>query len=77
MKKNFIPAAAVKVWLLVLLPLATASCEKVQVSEPEEPSPVSLEEIAGIFSHLQLTVEHLQEVHSAVSSSLDHGYDEE
>lgn len=77
MKKNFIPAAAVKVWLLVLLPLAAASCEKVQVSEPEEPSTVSLEEIAAIFSHLHLTGEHLQEVHSAVSSSLDHGYDEE
>lgn len=77
MKNRTIFSAAFKVWLLIMLPLA-ASCEKEPQQEELEPeSPVSLEELAGIFSHLPLEPEHLGEVHAAVSSSLDHGYDEE
>lgn len=60
--------------LIFLFPL---SCSKEPVPEPEAESPVSLEELAGIFSSLKLSPEHLSEVHTAVSSSLEHGYDEE
>jgi len=72
----FGPAAKVLPCLLLLA--AVLSCEKFPVvDEPEEPSPVSLEELAYIFSRLPLEQEHLDEVHSAVSSSLENGYDEE
>lgn len=77
MKNPSISKVAVKVWLLCLLPLVAASCEKVPVPEPEETPSVSLEELAGIFSNLKLRQEHLDEVHSAVSSSMENGYDEE
>lgn len=67
--------AAVKALAFIfLLPL---SCTKDPVPDPVDDSPVSLEELAGIFSNLRLCPEHLAEVHSAVSSSLEHGYDEE
>ena len=70
--------AAAKALLCLILPLAVLSCEKFPaVEEPEDPSPVSLEELAYIFSRLPLQQEHLDEVHTAVSSSLEHGYDEE
>ena len=76
MKKHFNPAAFIKVWLLLTL-FPVTSCEKDPVPEQEDISPVSLEELAGIFSNLKLCPEHLDEVYSAVSSSLSHGYDEE
>ncbi len=78
MNSRFIFPAAFKVSLLVMMVMA-ASCEKEpqQEPEPESESPVLLEELAGIFSRLSLEPEHLGEVHSAVSSSLEHGYDEE
>ena len=70
--------AAAKALLLLLLPLAALSCEKFPVvDEPDDPSPVSLEELAGIFSRLPLEQEHLDEVHTAVSTSVENGYDEE
>lgn len=69
---------AVKVLLLLILSAALSSCEKFPVvDEPDDPSPVSLEELAYIFSKLPLEQEHLDEVHAAVSSSLENGYDEE
>ena len=69
---------AVKALLFLLLPLAALSCEKFPAEDgPDDPSPVSLEELAYIFSRLPLEQEHLDEVHSAVTSSLEHGYDEE
>ncbi len=69
---------AVKALLLLMLSAALSSCEKFPVvDEPDDPSPVSLEELAYIFSRLPLEQEHLDEVHSAVCSSLENGYDEE
>lgn len=77
MKNLSFLGTAVKV-LLLLLPFAAISCEKFPVvDEPDDPSPVSLEELAYIFSRLPLEQEHLDEVHTAVSSSLENGYDEE
>ncbi len=71
--KSFIGAAAQALLLLALI-----SCERFPVVEdPEAPSPVSLEELARIFSCLPLEQEHLEEVHTAVNSSLEYGYDEE
>ena len=70
---SFIRAAA-----QALLLTALFSCERFPaVDEPDDPSPVSLEELAQIFSRLPLEQEHLDEVHTAVSSSLEYGYDEE
>lgn len=77
MKKDFIKKTAAKVLLFALPPLMAASCEKVPVPGPEDRSSAALEEIAGIFSNLQLQKDHLREVHSAVSASLENGYDEE
>ena len=69
---------AVKVLLLLMLSAVLSSCEKFPaMDEPDDPSPVSLEELAYIFSQLPLEQEHLEEVHTAVSSSLANGYDEE
>ena len=69
---------AVKALLLLILSAVLSSCEKFPVvDEPDDPSPVSLEELAYIFSKLPLEQEHLDEVHAAVSSSLENGYDEE
>ena len=74
MKNKFFFGAAAQALLL----LAFISCEKFPVVEdPEPPSPVSLEELARIFSCLPLEQEHLEEVHTAVNSSLEYGYDEE
>ena len=78
MKNASLRVTAAKALLCLILPLAVLSCEKFPaVEEPEDPSPVSLEELAYIFSRLPLQQEHLDEVHTAVSSSLEHGYDEE
>lgn len=69
---------AAKALLSLMLPLAALSCEKFPVvDEEDDPSPVSLEELAYIFSRLPLEQEHLNEVHTAVSASLENGYDEE
>jgi hypothetical protein len=74
MKNKFFIGAAAQALLL----LALISCERFPVVEdPEAPSPVSLEELARIFSCLPLEQEHLEEVHTAVNSSLEYGYDEE
>ena len=70
--KTFFGAAA-----KALLLLALFSCEKFPVVEQEDPAPVPLEELAQIFSNLPLEAEHLDEVHTAVTSSLGNGYDEE
>ena len=71
--KSFIGAAA-----QALLLLALVSCEKFPGGDGvDDPSPVSLEELAQLFSSLPLEQEHLDEVHAAVSSSLGNGYDEE
>ena len=74
MKNKFFFGAAAQALLL----LAFISCEKFPVVDDSEvPSPVSLEELARIFSCLPLEQEHLEEVHTAVNSSLEYGYDEE
>ena len=70
--KTFFGAAA-----KALLLLALFSCEKFPVVEQEDPAPVPLEELAQIFSNLPLEAEPLDEVHTAVTSSLGNGYDEE
>ena len=77
MRNLIIWGTAAKALLCLLLLPAVLSCEKFPVVEEEEPSPVSLEELAYIFSRLPLEQEHLDEVHAAVSSSLENGYDEE
>ena len=74
MKNKSVFGAAAQALLL----LSLVSCEKFPVlEEVEDPSPVSLEELAQIFSRLPLEQEHLDEVHAAVSMSLENGYDEE
>lgn len=74
MKNHCLSGVAAKALLLLLL----FSCERFPAVEVvDDPSPVSLEELARIFSSLPLEQDHLDEVHSAVSSSLEHGYDEE
>lgn len=71
--KNLIGAAA-----KALLLLALFSCEKFPAEDGmEDPVPVPLEELAQIFSCLPMGQEQLDEVHSAVTSSLGNGYDEE
>ena len=63
--KNVFPMRAAAQALLLL---ALLSCEKFPVAEEaDDPSPVSLEELAQIFSHLPLEQEHLDEVHTAVT----------
>lgn len=77
--KNFkLSRMAVKVWLSMIPLTAAVSCEEkgtpdTAVTVPE----LTLSELAGVFSCLHLEQEHLDEVHSAVSSSAEHGYDEE
>ena len=70
--KSFFGTAAKALLLLSLF-----SCEKFPVVDEEDSPPVSLEELAMIFSRLPLEQEHLDEVHSAVCSSVGNGYDEE
>lgn len=70
--KSFFGTAAKALLLLSLF-----SCEKFPVVDEEDAPPVSLEELAMIFSRLPLEQEHLDEVHSAVCSSVGNGYDEE
>lgn len=62
---------------LAFIFLLSCSCSKEQLPEPGNNLPVSLEELAGVFSNLRMCPEHLEEVHHAVSSSIEHGYDEE
>lgn len=79
MKNKTVPGSALKVWpiLYLALLLLPVSCDKTPVDEPDEPCAVSLDELAEAFARLPLEGEHLQEVHYAVSSSVEHGYDEE
>lgn len=79
MKNTTVHGSAVKAWpiLFLALLLTSVSCDKTPADEPEEPCAVSLEELAEAFSRLPLEAEHLREVHYAVSSSVEHGYDEE
>ncbi|MDO5442152.1 MAG: hypothetical protein Q4G10_00615 [Bacteroidia bacterium] len=74
--RNFLFRMAAAITLTLIF-LFTLSCTKEPVPEPVDDSPVSLEELAGIFSNLRLGPEHLAEVHTAVCSSVEHGYDEE
>ncbi len=53
------------------------SCDPSAREDPRDDSPVSLSSIARMMSELPLEREHLREVHNAVSSSSDNGYDEE
>lgn len=73
-KLNYVPG--------ILLVSALASCALVSCEKPlEEKSDgwesVSLPQLVDIFSSLRMEPEHLAEVHSAVLSSMEHGYDEE
>ncbi len=72
MKRIFVTA--------VLSICMTAACEQVDHSgEIENPkkSAVSLDNVAKLLSSLPIENCHLQEVHDAVSSSTENGYDEE
>ena len=64
----------------LLLPLFV-SCDLYgvidDVPHPEERGIFTREEVAKILSDLPLELEHLAEVHDAVSASSGHGYDEE
>lgn len=70
---------SIKAWILLLLwELLFASCEEIPSPDVvREPAVVSLPELAQVFASLPLETEHLEEVHSAVSTSVDNGYDEE
>lgn len=78
MKRFSFPKAAIQIWLLSVLPLLLLSCGGDHTVETPAAVPeLSLSGLAEIFSQLPLAPEHLAEVHSAVSSSASHGYDEE
>lgn len=68
--------------VMTVLPLVFAgqSCEVVD-NDPEKHVPdsvyVGLDEVAQILSAIPISSVHLEEVHSAVSSSSGNGYDEE
>lgn len=70
---------SIKVWILLFfLELLSVSCEEMPSPDVvREPAVVSLPELAQVFANLPLGQEHLEEVHAAVSSSVDNGYDEE
>ena len=70
---------SIKVWILLFfLELLSVSCEEIPSPDVvREPAVVSLPELAQVFANLPLGQEHLEEVHAAVSSSVDNGYDEE
>ena len=53
------------------------SCDPSTREDPRDDSPVSLSSIARMMSELPLDTEHLREVHNAVSTSAENGYDEE
>lgn len=63
--------------IMLLLPLAALSaCDDTPASHPPTVD-ISLEETAAIFSSLPIDLQHLREVHDAVSASSGNGYDEE
>ena len=68
-----------KLMLAAAMTVLLASCEKtVGGDSPSDAvSPVALDRVAAMLSALPLENEHLNEVHSAVSSSSGNGYDEE
>lgn len=72
--KNFLfmIAGAVLLW-------GIASCERPEPAPgPDGPiPPLTLQGVAQLFSSLPLSSDHIREVKDAVSSSADHGYDEE
>lgn len=71
MKRRVLP-------LLLFIPMLL-SCNKDKIREeiPEPGNYVSLKEVAKTFAALPLEVEHIQEVHDAVTGSHTNGYDEE
>ena len=72
-----------KLCLLFLLAAGLSSCEVIDndpdkhVQEKEDSTYIQLSSVAEILSEIPLGRIHLQEVHSAVSSSSGNGYDEE
>lgn len=76
MKKNFVSRAIVMVCLSASL-FTSVSCRKEPVPAETENSPVSLDELARVFSNLPLEPWHIEEVHAAVTASSANGYDEE
>lgn len=59
------------------LAMVLVSCSKAFVEDGEDDNPVSLEDVAGILSSGALSLEHIAEVHDAVSASERNGYDAE
>lgn len=72
-----------KLCVLFLLAAGLSSCEVIDndpdkhVQEKEDSTYIQLSSVAEILSEIPLGRIHLQEVHSAVSSSSGNGYDEE
>lgn len=66
-----------KAGLLSVILLHALSCDRHESDQPEASSSLTLPQLAEVFTHIPLEQEHLREVHAAVSSSVDHGYDEE
>lgn len=72
-----------KLCVLFLLAASLSSCEVIDndpdkhVQEKEDSTYIQLSSVAEILSEIPLGRIHLQEVHSAVSSSSGNGYDEE
>lgn len=65
--------------VLIAAAILAASCSK-QVKDEETAKPlleIELSEVAEMISSLPITPEQMREVHDAVSSSSDNGYDEE
>ena len=66
---------------LMMLILASASCrsfeDPVRDPAPFSPDDLTVKELARIFSDLPFDLDHMCEVHDAVSSSSGNGYDEE
>lgn len=65
--------------VLLFTAVLAAACEIVDndMDKCVDPTYVSLADVAALLSRLPLEVEHLHEVHDAVSASSGNGYDEE
>lgn len=76
--KNFtLFGTAAKAWLLAIFSIMAVSCDQQSTETPESAPELTLPGLAEVFSRLPLSQENLDEVHCAVTSSIEHGYDEE
>ena len=71
-----------RVWSAAIVLALTLSCEDLNPNQNQqivtaEKVFIELDDVAKVLSEIPMCLEHLNEVHSAVTSSSDNGYDEE